>query len=315
MKPERIAEIKEALRQAGLPESVVTYATADGLSWWLHIATGFLVLPLLLVGFAVGGLYIWPALEEITAQTARSHAENVGALLYHYNFGFSLVLAFFASILAAGVIAGLAPAVSPRLLKNAFVFSILDGKRSPIAEWGVRRTLALLRNETDPSRFVRRTVLGWVPMTAVAAIVISAISGMAVVRDVQTHSIFTPTAYVRSPFFPWGSSFPREWSSAVSVETGCNHIERRGEISDSIIYSVKFADGASVRIGDAIPLEGSWLDAAEAIDQQLREAGATFSAWDWLERDPQHPLCIAALRNRFSDADFARVQRLLRLTE
>src|SRR5690606_13141771 len=102
---------------------------------------------------------------------------------------------------------------------------------------------------------------------------------------------------------------------AVSVETGCNHVEDDGEVSDNIVYKVKFPDGASVRIEDAIVLRGSWLATAEVIDQQLRASGATFSAWDWLGRDPQHPLCLAALQERFPGQAFQRVQRLLRITK
>ncbi len=208
MKPERIAEIRQALREAGVPEEVVAYATEDGLHWWLHTAAGSLFLTLMLVGSAVGGFYLWPALENVTAQNARAHAESAGALLYHYNFGLSLVLATLAWISAGGAIAGLAPALSSRLQKNVFVFSVLDGKRSPKAEWGVRRTLEQLRVEADPARFVRRMV-----------------------------------------------------------------------------------------------------------DRQLGDAGAVFSSWDWLGRDPQHPLCIAALRDRYSDDNFVRVRRLLRLAD
>jgi hypothetical protein len=293
----------------------VEYATENGVQWWLHVAFGWLFLPLMLAGFAVGAFYLWPALENLTAQNARIHAENAGAILYDFNFGFSLVIAIFAWIFAVGAVVGLAPALWLRLQKNVFVFSVLDGKRSPIAEWGVRRSLERLQKEADPAHSVRQMVTGWVPTMMVVAMGIAAASAVLVMRDVQAHSIFTPTEYIRSPFFPWGSTRPREWSTAISVEVGCNHVERRGAISNSIIYQVKFADGASVRIGDAIPLRDSWLDAAETIDQHLTVGGATFSHWDWMGRDPQHPLCIAALRDRYSGDQFGRVRRLLRLPE
>lgn len=289
------------------------YATGNGVQWWLHGSFSGLFLPLMVAGFAVGAFYLWPALENLTAQNARIHAENAGAILYDFNFGLSLVVAIFAWIFGVGAVVGLVPALWVRLQKNVFVFSVLDGKRSPIAEWGVRRSLERLRNEADPAEFVRRMVTGWVPTIMAVAMAIAALTAVLVMRDVQAHSIFTPTEYIRSPFFPWGSTHPREWSTAISVEVGCNHVERRGAISNSIIYQVKFADGASVRIGDAIPLRGSWIDAAETIDQHLTAGGATFSNWDWMGRDPQHPLCIAALRDRYSSDQFERVRRLLRL--
>ena len=315
MKPERVAEIEQALREAGVPQEVVSYATKVGLHWGLRAANYLLFLTIMLAGFAVGGFYLWPALENITHRNARLHAEEIGALIYDYNFGISFVILVFSWILTSGVLTGLVTVLSRRLTANSFVSSISEGKKSRLVKWLVRSGIERLRAETDPAQYVRKMLLGWVLVMAVPAVPLAAIGAVAVTRDIQAYSLFTQTAYARSPFFPWGSRVPHEWSSAVSVETGCNHVERKGEISDDIIYQVTFADGASVRIGGAIPVEGTWLSAAEAIDLKLRASGATFSEWEWLGRDPMHPLCIAALRQRFSGRDFVRLKRLLRVAE
>ena len=84
-------------------------------------------------------------------------------------------------------------------------------------------------------------------------------------------------------------------------------------MTDTIIYEIEFADGHKERIGDATPLHGSWVDAAEVIDQRLQAAGARFERWTWLDRDPLHPECLAALQRRFSPEEYQRVRALLRV--
>ncbi len=314
MNPKRVAETDQALREAGVPQEVVNYVIKSGVHSWVQSASALLSLPIMVAGFAVI-FALWPRLESATAENAKLHAESIGGLLYHHNFGLSLVLAGLPCILISGLIGALVTSLSRRLLTNAFIATIVNRKRSAIGERIVRKTMEQSHGEVDPARYVRRVTLGWVPAATIAAAALSALSAIAVSRDIQTHSIFTSNAYVRSPFFPWGSTQPREWASAASVEVGCNHVEDDDGTSDHIIYSVRFHDGASVDIGYGIPLEGSWLSAAETIDRKLRAAGAAFTRWEWLGRDPMHPRCIAAQRQRFSEKDYARVQRLLRVTE
>lgn len=312
MRPERLTQIADALRDAGVPDQVVKYAIGLGLSSWIYVAGELFYFAVMVAGFAVGGFYLWPYLDEMAAGIARSHAIETNALLYSYDFGLSLVIGLFGWIFSAATLTLAGLSVSPRLRASTFAFAVVDGLRRRSTRWMIRRSIARSLSETDPVRYIRRTISGWMLAIAAPAALLATVSAIAIPRDVRSHTIYGATAYVNSPFLPWGTS-ARDWASAVSVETGCNHVERNGKISDDIIYKVRFADGASTRIGSATPIQGTWLSAAERIDEQLRAAGATFSPWKWLGRDPIHPLCIAALRDRFPGRDFERLRRLLRL--
>ncbi|WP_421697036.1 hypothetical protein [Ancylobacter sp.] len=172
-----------------------------------------------------------------------------------------------------------------------------------------------LRFECNSARYVRRVVLDPVLIGAAIAAFLLAISAWVAHRETRAYEIYTPTAYVVEPLLPWNASPPREWTSAVSVETGCNHISDKHGVKESIIYNVTFDDGTVAHVGDGIPINGSWLDAAERIDGQVRASGATFHPWTWLWRDSYHPLCVAALSAQSSDAAFERLKALLRLPE
>jgi len=313
VRPESYSEHFQTLRDAGVPQPVVEYLKHQKLSPWIYHGTEFLYIFVVVAGLFAGMRYLWPYLEGMTAQIAYARAKEIDGLLYDYNFGLSLIFGIFGWILAAGAPVLFAQAMSPRFLANFLVFGTPPNLKLRATRWLVRKILARAQSESDPARYVRRVELNWAWMFALSGALPIAIGAMMLVRDLRAHEIYTATTYVHLPLLPWKSSDPRLWSSAVKVETGCNHIEREGKISDDIIYEVRFPDGATTRLGDATPLQGSWLDAVEKIDSLLVASGVEFAPWRWLDRNPVHPLCIAALRERFPGTEFERVQRLLRL--
>lgn len=179
----------------------------------------------------------------------------------------------------------------------------------------IDRQLHHLRFESDPARYIRRYGLDYILSCAAIAAFLFSISALVAYRETRAYEIFTPTTYVVAPILPWNASPPREWASATSVETGCNHVSDKHGVRETIIYDVSFNDGDVASVGDGIPIDGSWLDAAERIDRQVRASGATFHPWTWLWRDSYHPLCVAALREQSSDEEFERLKALLRLPE
>ena len=313
MGPGSYSDHFQTLRDAGVPEPVVEYLKHQKLSQSIYHGTEFLFIFVMAAGLIAGMRYLWPYLNGMTAQFAQARAQEIEGLLYDYNFGLSLILGILGWIFAAGAPFLFAQLISPRLLANSFVFGTVAGLKLRATRWIVRKILTHARNESDPARYVRRAELRWAWVFTLAGALPFAIGGMILVREQRAHEIYTSTTYVHSPLLPWKSTAPRPWSTAVAVETGCNHIEREGKISDDIIYEVRFPDGATTRLGDATPLQGSWLDAVEKIDSLLVASGVEFAHWSWLDRDPTHPLCITALRERFPGAEFGRVQRLLRL--
>ena len=233
------------------------------------------------------------------------------ALSFDYNFGASMVLSLFAWILISGAIIGFALAASERGRAIALLGFLESNNYDPltscISRWLARRVFSGIRADLDASTAVRHAAAKSNRIFVVCAVVLSALSGYAVYRDVNAHSVFTREAYIRTPFFPWGQHAPRPWTDAVAVRVGCNHVigRRAGDIA---VYEVVFADGASVRLVGAVPLAGPWLETIEVIDARLREANVPFERWRVI-----HQACLSAYTADMTQERAARFNRLLRV--
>lgn len=302
--------LSEQLQAADTPEHVAEYLerlAPKMWRWWLTQAAFFV---LMLGGFAVGGYFIWPVLEQMTAHNAMMAAMDANAVMVGYNFGVSMVLALFGWIFAAGALSGLLSVMSEQARASAFTYNMLAARG--VAQWSVRRTLRELEGDSDPERFVRRAVWSWQSWAVGLGAALMTVSAYAATRDVQAHDIFTRSHFIASPLLPWGSRAPVAWSEAELVEVGCNHATGRNAY-DSIIYRVHLPGRyfVSLESGQAL---GDWLVAAEAIDAELRDGGVPFQRWDWMGRDPLHPQCLAVMRQSWEE-DYPRIERLLRIGE
>jgi hypothetical protein len=305
-------DLSARLQTAGVPKHVADYLQALRPKFWLWWVAQGVFLPVMLAGFAVGALWLWPQLEEIGRHNALVAAMSANALMVQYNFGVSLILALFAWIFAAGAIGGVVGVLIERSRAGAFAYGILNAKRTAIGAWSVARTMRALSDEADPERFVRRATMNWQWWMVGAALVLSALSAYAVMRDVQAHGLYTRTHLIASPLLPWGSRAPVEWVDALKVEVGCNHVTGRNAY-DTLIYRVHLPGRsfASLESGEAL---GDWLAAAEQIDAELRRASVPFERWQWLDRDPLDPACLSVMRNSWAE-DYPRIERLLRIGE
>jgi hypothetical protein len=299
------------LAEFGVPPQVIAYALERNAGWfpYAYMTALFAVLG---AGIAVGGGFLWPFLEALTHRNAIAHAQEAGALLYHANFGLSLVLALFGWIFVGGTLVTIPFVQTPRMRASMLVATAL-WSNGPFERWLFVRSLRRV-TEADPERYLQRWANHNNKLTGVLGAAVFLVSALAVARDVGAHTLYTQDAYIRAPFFPWGSRAPHAWRDATEVELGCNHIGGRNA-ADNIIYDVTFADGASVDVALGIPLRGGdWLENAERIDAQLREGGASFRRWSWMQREPLHPACLAVMRQNFG-ADYPRIERLLRVGE
>jgi hypothetical protein len=302
----------EALQQSGVPAHVISYVLAQQPVPWFGIAYTTVFLAVMVGGFFVGSLF-WAPLEDLTVRNALEHARAEGALLYHANFGLSLVLALFGWIFAVGFIGNLIFLRTARLRAAYLMFSVTHSRRA-FERAMVASSLRQIGEVHDPEAFIATWIKLGNRWTMIAAVAGLALAGVALARDVQAHTLYTQSSYIRAPFFPWGRSEPRLWRDAVKIELGCNHVEGRNAY-DKIIYSVHFADGAKVDVGNGWALPGGdWLQNAELIDAELRASEATFERWSWMNREPLHPACLAVMRGSFG-ADYPRIERLLRIGE
>lgn len=305
---EQMAAARAAMAEAGVPPAVSEYVLGIKRSDWFLV--GLMVLPLVLMsgGFAIGASVLWPALESHTEANALAHALEAGAVLHSTNFGMSMLIALFAWMFIAYAAASVLLSLTPELRAAGFVMSA--HVKGFVSRRVFRASVKGLDPDMPPSDYVRRVAAYGQRIMLVIGLALVALSSYAVYRDVRTNSVYTPSSYIRVPFFPWGSREARPWADARRVELGCNHVD--GD-SDSLIYKVHFTDGEWVNLAYADPLPGDdWLTAAEQIDAELAAGGAEFRRWSWMDRDPLHPLCLRVMQQSFGP-NFWRIERLLRI--
>jgi len=306
---------RRALEDAGIPPNVIDYVLQYKLVQDYKLLTSCLLLFIVTIGF-VSIFIIYNKLERINGTETERYAKSIDGILYNNSSGIGLIAAFFGIIFASSSATGWVTTLSQRAVITSFVLGLSESKIPRLFKWINRWQIDRLSSESDPALYVRKFERGRIRIFATLAALLLTISVLVTMREAETHEIFTSTAYVTSPFFPWEAPTSHNWTSAVSVETGCNHVSGwRGPDDDDIEYDITFSDGTVAHMGTATPIGSSWPRAAEVIDRKLRAAGATFSPWTWLLQDSYDPRCIAALRKRFSQRDFERVKALLRVPE
>lgn len=305
------SDLATRLRQAGVPQPAIDYALGSRIGRGVYLVGSIAAVAAFAAGI-IGVFHLTEGLADWNRQIALAAASANDGILFHVNFGISSLIFVFAAIFGLGSLIGLAPLASDRLLRTTFVHSVVDtGGRAPtrkLLQWCLRRAAG----ETDPRRYVRRVTTGWAWPVAIVGLALAAVGVVVGAFELHSFSVFTPTAYLPSPLLPWASREPRPWSTAVSVATGCNHVVTKNAVSDTMIYEVTFADGTTVDIGRATPVEGRWIDAAEAVDRAVTAAGAAFVPWTWLSRDSYSPACIEAVWRRMPPREFERIARMLR---
>lgn len=305
--------LEEHLVALGVPRHVAAYvAEQRPLRIPMLASVGYMIV--MIGGFAVGGLWLWPLLEARLEQNAIAAAASSGALLYHHNFGIGLLIAIFVWISASGLIVGAIPLLSRRLTAGEFYESVIgaanagDTLGGRAARWGVDKMQRALENEPDPERYIKRAVFAWVKPAGIFAGAALALAAIVTARELNAYTLYFADRYEQQhTFLP--SRTVRAWSDATRVEVGCNHVSRE---SDDPVYEVHFRNGGSTRIDSAFPVSKTWIDQVEIIDAALVSAGARFEPWSWLDRDAYHPRCLMANAVWLGEEQYERFRRLIR---
>ena len=305
-------DIQAQLVEVGVPQAVAEYAVSLKPSGWVFQALSWIFILIMVLGF-LGGAFLWGYFENILDQNAQAAATNASAVLYQHNFGIAGLLALFGWIFAAGVITGQIQLLSDKLLSSAFVETILDPKNRLYLS--LETYLDRLRSyEHEPREYMKRACLGWINYILWPTLILFALAGAVLERELHTYEYYTLEGYVGKPLFPWESDKVYHWSNASYVELGCNHVTGKNA-SDDIIYDVTFQNGNSLRPSNALPVTGTWLDRIEQIDRVLASENKNFKRWSWLKRNPLHQSCMASYRKKWSSADYIRLEALLRVDE
>ena len=285
-------------------------------SWkikWLRFIAGWSMYLVMIVGFAIGTIWIWPASEQANIRNAEQAASSLQAVLFDYNFGWGLLVLLFAWVVLSASIVGIICRSIPMPFKGAFFLGLIDDANlRPQNSTALKLVLQKPREYHDADALVNEWVSRYVRLTAKYAVPLAIAGSILLSLDVTRYSAYSTKGYHQSAWLPWSDPKFTPWTSVEKVQLGCNQT-RDGS---SLVYKIDFRDGSTTRIEDAIPTDGrSWLDGLEAIDDILVVNGSQFERWKWLDRDPLHPQCLRGYYGQLGAADGDRLRKLLRVGE
>jgi len=306
---ERLRRLQEQLIAVGVSEEVISYLLSKRPSKVLSSIHDFLVLFVMIIGFGVGVL-LWGIESAFSERAALEHAYQTDGLLYQDIMGFSLLVAIFGWIFASGYISSSPRLVSSRMIASAFSHSITrtDKYGRP---W--HKAYSKIDKTQEPEDVVREVFSrqgAWAKWPAILLLFL--VCPPLLDLELKAHEIFARDGVIKRSYLLTGDWNKTLWNDAIFVELGCNHITGKNP-SDDPVYKVTFMDGHSERLENAKPVTGEWLDQIEIIDGVLAEAGVEFRRWQWGDRNPLHPECLAANRSKMSAGDYGRLLKLLRV--
>ena len=130
------------IKSWGLSDSVERDLANNKPSGWLVWAAGWTTWITMVCGFAVGGLYVWPFLEQSLEKNAIDRGLTISGLLHDVNFGLGLLIFLFVWIITSSLCTGLLVRWIPGKSKFLFFFAALnDDGCKPHNEKALTKTL------------------------------------------------------------------------------------------------------------------------------------------------------------------------------
>ena len=301
LEPEK--SIQAQLEEKGVPADIAEYAANQSPLAIINTVYAFSIAIVMGLGFLIGAIFLWQPAETLNNKLAASFAENVGALLYRTNFGVSGLIALFAWIFLSCAICGLLPLISKKLLASSFVYGILNDKVTKIKP---------LRPNISPPQYLRKYFIRSTKFLFFPALFLTLIALLVGFKEINSYSVFGEDKFVIAPILSFSGKQTYSNTDIRSIELGCNHVTGKNR-SDKLVYKITFKDGKSLRMEDAQALHGTWLQNAVKIDAGLKENGFEYKRWKWGNRDPLHPDCLTAQRNKHTESEFNQIASLLQI--
>lgn len=283
-------------------------------SWkikWLRWPASWSAWLIMVGGFAVGWLWLWPFGEHINHQFAERKAAEIDAVLLDLNFGWGLVVCMVAWITLSATLAGLICRLLPAPYKTTFFLGLIDDSNlRHFSQKALTRALEGTPNYHSASDLANAWSEKFMPETSKYAVPLMLIGAILFLSDINRYGAYTADAYHRSSWLPWANGAVIGWSEAERVQIGCNQTDD----GSSLVYKVWFQNGETIRIEDSIPSRHySWLDGIETVDRAISNNGAEFQRWSWLNRNPLHPRCIREYYTHLEDDEHDRFRQILRI--
>lgn len=306
-------ELPDALKGLeGLPREVINEIIRSTRLSFFSFLGNWLFMIVMLSDFVFGYIGIWLPLETLANSHAETFASTVDGFAATTNIGLGLVIGLFTWIVFSNVIVALVIRMAPMPVKAALYYSgrseIEQDVPKFMKRWSEPDNFDRPVNASNAinsklSPYIRKTTFLTLPFFLLAAIICE--------REARSFEIFAASGFYSARILSAGVEH-LPWSTASSVELGCNNVEGHG----SLIYNIGFQDGTDVYLPDETSLNGqSWFENLEAVDQTLRSTDAAFKRWTWMKRDPLHPTCLRGFYAELGPENKPRLDRLLRIGE
>ena len=268
------------------------------------------ILPILVIGFCLGGYWLFPLFEKLNQMVAMAQASHIDGLMYYTNFGIGFLVWVFAWIFLSQKLLGFVVLVLPMPLKGAMFYGFLGNESDPNSiDRSELNFPDASKSLTNASTFVNAWAWNFIRSTQNLGVPLAIIATLILACEIQSYSVFSEQGYFSSPLLPLSSNKMLEWRDVDKVQLGCNHTDDGG----SVVYKVFFKNGKTVRIEDAIPVASStWIENMERIDKRIVDSGSSFERWKWLSRDPLHPKCVQSFYRQLGRDRGDRLMKLLR---
>lgn len=307
------ADIRQSLADKGIPSSVVDYVFEDQDAPQSYEMLTWLVVMLWFVGIFVGVQFLWPILVEFSKSSALANAKTTNAILFDYSFGPALMLGALAWVFICLSIPGIIIGAKPHLKKAVFTGLISDKVNGFVVRHFLKKTYNDKTVDTSkPEHFVRSFFNHITSFMEWQAILLSVFTGIFMYLEFQAHTLVSKQSVQQEHIFPFLSPDIQLLSNASFVELGCNYTD--DEMSH-LNYTIHFPDGTKIDLGTNFPVEGEWIDQAEAIDKILAQNKVEFRRWTWPGRSSIHPKCIDRYAAKFGANGYSRINTLLRVDQ
>jgi len=302
--------INSRLAHLGVPErfqSEIAARRAPRFHILVHLA-----IILASLGAAVAAIVVW---SRYVAAAALEAARSAHALLYDSDFGAESLGLILTVLFAAGWLCG---AITWRRgsegARNGWAADLMHepAKNKAVTDWLWRQMIRRYAGAADSADdFLDRLGKGVardLRYAALAMLVLTAGLGAALPARL---SYATAAGIAELPVLPLARSTVRPVAAVASVISGCPKLPKDG---NTLVYRVRFEDGAEANLGSWSSLSGSRIAALEAIEARL-PAGVTRNRFfNVIGSDPMSAECLKEFASKEGPDGPERLLRLLSLS-
>ena len=265
------------------------------------------------IAAAVAAIAVWSRYVDAAALNA---AKAAHAILYDSDIGAESLGLLLTVLLGAGWLCG---AITWRRgsqsARDGWASDLMHvpAKNKAIVNWLWRRMIRrYTRAAVGADDFLDRLGRGMVRdlrHAALAMLVLTAAIGSALPARV---SYATNALIIDHPVLPFTGNVVRNMAQVTAIISGCPKLPKDG---DTLVYQLRFADGAEANLGAWHPIKGSPFAGLEAIARGLPASAVRIRFSNPIGSNPLSPNCLRVFGHSEGANGIVRLLRLLAITD